>query len=102
MKRRSSRPLKTLSLVLFCAFASTAAWSQSEGRSLPEGAVIDRESPSTYYAPVDENSYGCTFYVKRSMEDDVVTDNAIYFRTDTGEFSMDGAVCREQIGMEVE
>lgn len=102
MGHSSNRLFLAFSLTLAGALIVSTAWAQNEGSALPEGAIPDPANPSTYYAPMGENSYGCTFYIKRSTDDDVVTNDAIYFRTEEGEFSMDGAVCRKQAGVEIE
>lgn len=102
MRHSSNRRFSALSLALAGALIASTAWAQNEGSALPEGAIPDPANPSSYYAPMGGNSYGCMFYIKRSTDDDVVTNSAIYFRTEAGDFSMDGAVCRKQAGIEVE
>lgn len=59
---------------------------------LPEGAVV-HESGSFAFVPAGQTEKGCTMFSKRALKDGVAVDAAIWFRTESGDFSMDARQC---------
>lgn len=109
MKRALSSTVLLTSILFFSPYVAAQESMFGDGPDLsgedqsapdasPEADESSRSNAGFSYQPVGENSYGCTFYMRRAADGSALgTETTIYFKTENGEYTTSGAPCRKKV-----